>query len=95
MYYELLEEWLLLQAFENMWLAKSKGSFPPAFAMLTRNDLIAEACNHLDATDKDSFLVYADQLSEQMPGACSYTFPAPGTACATECSRTSGLGSSC
>ena len=77
-YCELLEEWLLLQAFENMWLDMGHDSFPPAFAMLTRNDLVAEACLRLESPDKESFLDYADQLSQMLPGACSYTFPIPG-----------------
>ena len=74
---EMLEEWLLLQAFRKLWYLEGHESMPPSLAMLVRNDLIHWASHSLSAEGYAIFLEYAAQLEAAICTHRPVCFPRP------------------
>ena len=65
-YVEMLEEWLLLQAYSGLWRERGHGSLPPAaLSMAVRNDIIHAAVSALEPGLCAAFLDYAERLQSE------------------------------
>ncbi|OLQ06432.1 hypothetical protein AK812_SmicGene10277 [Symbiodinium microadriaticum] len=76
-YVEMLEEWLLLQAYSGLWREMGHVSLPPALSMAVRNDIIHAAVNALEPELCTVFLDYAEKLQRELPRYAETSFPLP------------------
>ena len=75
-YQDLLEERLLLKAFAERWHDQTARALAPALTMASRNDLVLTALQQLQPPHKTAFIGYRDALTEALPAATDYSFPA-------------------
>ncbi|CAE7522643.1 CFDP2, partial [Symbiodinium necroappetens] len=76
-YVEMLEEWLLLQAYSGLWREMGQDKLPPALSMAVRNDIIHAAVTALEPELCAVFLDYAERLQKELPRYAATSFPLP------------------
>ena len=76
-YLPMFEERLLIRTFNRLWREQGHQGLPPAFSMLSRNDLIAAAMNTLNQEHGELYAAFVDTVSQHVQEDSLYTFPSP------------------
>ena len=74
-YRDSLEEHLLLTCLSKLRADTVGGRLAPAMSMMNRNDILFHAKDLLAADAYQTFVLYADELSQHLPGTVDVLFP--------------------